>query len=180
MAAEEEEEISDGELTDLLAEVDETAFTSSRLRPSTVSRPSSSTERRRSQRIQSRASGGPDPRPQTSWVSSAWQRESVSSVVYPPDRFQKVEMFSAVVCCKSEFQVGSFCLYKTCKDKYSMSLNSTVMAQQYYQNINTPSLSLSYIITTFEVSSHFFENLWWNLYLIRQNKKQIQQGVNKN
>ncbi|XP_070767235.1 PHD and RING finger domain-containing protein 1-like [Enoplosus armatus] len=63
----EEEEISDGELTDLLAEVEETAPTSSRLRPSTINRPSSSTERRHSQRIQSRASGDPDPRPQTSW-----------------------------------------------------------------------------------------------------------------
>ena len=65
-----EEEISDGELTDLLAEVDETASTSSRLRPSTMSRPSRSTERRHSQRIQSRASGDPDPRPPTSWVRS--------------------------------------------------------------------------------------------------------------
>ncbi|XP_073325768.1 PHD and RING finger domain-containing protein 1-like [Pagrus major] len=62
-----EEEISDGELTDLLAEVDESASTSSRLRPSTISRPGSSTVRRHSQRIQSRASGDPDPRPQTSW-----------------------------------------------------------------------------------------------------------------
>ncbi|XP_036960694.1 PHD and RING finger domain-containing protein 1-like isoform X3 [Acanthopagrus latus] len=62
-----EEEISDGELTDLLAEVDETASTSSRLRPSTMSRPGRSTERRHSQRIQSRASGDPDPRPPTSW-----------------------------------------------------------------------------------------------------------------
>ncbi|KAM8755401.1 PHD and RING finger domain-containing protein 1-like isoform 1-T1 [Acanthopagrus schlegelii] len=62
-----EEEISDGELTDLLAEVDETASTSSRLRPSTMSRPGRSSERRHSQRIQSRASGDPDPRPPTSW-----------------------------------------------------------------------------------------------------------------
>ncbi|XP_049920804.1 PHD and RING finger domain-containing protein 1-like [Epinephelus moara] len=61
-----EEEISDGELTDLLAEVeDETPTTSSRLRPSTMNRPR--TERRHSQRIQSRASDMPDPRPQTSW-----------------------------------------------------------------------------------------------------------------
>ncbi|KAI3357754.1 hypothetical protein L3Q82_016160 [Scortum barcoo] len=62
-----EEEISDGELTDLLAEVDETAPTSSRLRPSTVNRPGSSTERRHSRRIQNRAGSDPDPRPQTSW-----------------------------------------------------------------------------------------------------------------
>ncbi|XP_037627869.1 PHD and RING finger domain-containing protein 1-like isoform X1 [Sebastes umbrosus] len=62
-----EGEISDGELTDLLAEVDETASTSSRLRPSTVNRPSSSTERRHSQRIQSGASASPHPLPQTSW-----------------------------------------------------------------------------------------------------------------
>ncbi|GAA6216668.1 PHD and RING finger domain-containing protein 1-like [Lates japonicus] len=60
------EEISDGELTDLLAEVDETAPTSSRLRPSTINRPSSSTERRHSARIQSRTSSNPNPRPQTS------------------------------------------------------------------------------------------------------------------
>lgn len=62
-----EEEISDGELTDLLAEVEETTSISSRLRPSTVNRPSSSTERRRSTRIQSRAGRSPIPRPQTSW-----------------------------------------------------------------------------------------------------------------
>ncbi|KAM9350579.1 PHD and RING finger domain-containing protein 1-like [Symphorus nematophorus] len=64
-----EEEISDGELMDLLAEVDEAPSTSSRLRPSTLSRPSSSTERRHSQRIRSRAGRDPDPdpRPQTSW-----------------------------------------------------------------------------------------------------------------
>ncbi|XP_047448802.1 PHD and RING finger domain-containing protein 1-like [Mugil cephalus] len=62
-----EEEISDGELTDLLAEVDETASTSSRLRPSTISRPSSSGERRHSARIQTRASRSPAHRPQTSW-----------------------------------------------------------------------------------------------------------------
>ncbi|XP_040008224.1 PHD and RING finger domain-containing protein 1-like isoform X2 [Xiphias gladius] len=62
-----EEEISDGELTDLLAEVDETASTSSRLRPSTINHPSSSTERRHSARVQSRTSSNPDPRPPTSW-----------------------------------------------------------------------------------------------------------------
>lgn len=61
-----EEEISEGELTDLLAEVDETPSTSRRLRPSTANRPSA--ERRRSQRIQSRTSSAdPDPRPRTSW-----------------------------------------------------------------------------------------------------------------
>ncbi|KAJ4934758.1 hypothetical protein JOQ06_007540, partial [Pogonophryne albipinna] len=58
-----EGEISDGELTDLLAEADES--TSSRLRPSTINRPSSSTERRHSDRIQSRAD--PLPLQQTSW-----------------------------------------------------------------------------------------------------------------
>ncbi|XP_056279290.1 PHD and RING finger domain-containing protein 1-like [Pseudoliparis swirei] len=62
-----EGEISDGELTDLLVAVDETASTSSRLRPSTLNRPRSSADRRHSQRIQSRASGNPHPLPQTSW-----------------------------------------------------------------------------------------------------------------
>ncbi|XP_029291538.1 PHD and RING finger domain-containing protein 1-like isoform X2 [Cottoperca gobio] len=62
-----EGDISDGELTDLLVEVDETASTSSRLRPSTLNRPSSSTERRHSQRIQSSSSANPPPVPQTSW-----------------------------------------------------------------------------------------------------------------
>ncbi|XP_042348211.1 PHD and RING finger domain-containing protein 1-like [Plectropomus leopardus] len=63
-----EEEISDGELTDLLAEVvDETPSTSSRLRPSTINRPGGATERRHSRRIQSRASSAARPRPQTSW-----------------------------------------------------------------------------------------------------------------
>ncbi|XP_034732715.1 PHD and RING finger domain-containing protein 1-like [Etheostoma cragini] len=62
-----EGEISDGELKDLLAEANETASTSGRLRPSTINRPSSSRERRHSQRIQSRASSNPHPRPQTSW-----------------------------------------------------------------------------------------------------------------
>ncbi|XP_044066740.1 PHD and RING finger domain-containing protein 1-like isoform X2 [Siniperca chuatsi] len=72
-----EEEISDGELMDLLAEIGETASTSSRLRPSTTNHRSSTIERRHSQRIQSRASGDPNPRPQTSWVSSTLHRESV-------------------------------------------------------------------------------------------------------
>ncbi len=72
-----EEEISDGELTDLLAEADETASISTRLRPSSLSRPSSSTERRHSQRIQSRARRDPEPRPQTSWVSSTLHRERI-------------------------------------------------------------------------------------------------------
>lgn len=62
-----EEEISDEELMDLLAEVDETASTSSRLRPSTINNPSSSTERRHSQRIQSKARGESNSRPQTYW-----------------------------------------------------------------------------------------------------------------
>ncbi|KAK1898981.1 Wiskott-Aldrich syndrome protein [Dissostichus eleginoides] len=60
-----EGEISDGELTDLLAEADESESTSSRLRPSTINLPSSSTERRHSDRIQSRAD--PLPLQQTSW-----------------------------------------------------------------------------------------------------------------
>ncbi|XP_075898032.1 PHD and RING finger domain-containing protein 1-like isoform X2 [Nelusetta ayraudi] len=50
-----EGEISDGELTDLVAEGgDDAALVSSRLRPSTLSRPHGFTERRHSQRIQSR------------------------------------------------------------------------------------------------------------------------------
>ncbi|KAM7405213.1 hypothetical protein PAMP_012492 [Pampus punctatissimus] len=59
------EEISDGELTDLLAEVDEMPSTSSRLRPSTINQPSSSAGQRHSQRLQSRASSSPNPHPQT-------------------------------------------------------------------------------------------------------------------
>lgn len=62
-----EEEISDGELTDLLAEVEEIPSTSSRLRPSSTNRPSSSTERRRSARIQNRGDSRPSYGPQTSW-----------------------------------------------------------------------------------------------------------------
>lgn len=49
-----EGEISDGELTDLLAEGDDAAFVSSRLRPSTLNRQHSVAERRHSRRIQSR------------------------------------------------------------------------------------------------------------------------------
>ncbi|XP_029362729.1 PHD and RING finger domain-containing protein 1-like [Echeneis naucrates] len=60
-----EEEISDGELTDLLAEIDDTPSTSSRLRPSTINQPRWSTERRRSVRVQSRTSSNPNPCPQT-------------------------------------------------------------------------------------------------------------------
>ncbi|XP_010776537.1 PHD and RING finger domain-containing protein 1-like [Notothenia coriiceps] len=60
-----EGEISDGELSDLLAEADESESTSSRLRPSAINLPSSSTERRHSDRIQSRAD--PLPLQQTSW-----------------------------------------------------------------------------------------------------------------
>ncbi|XP_020507012.2 PHD and RING finger domain-containing protein 1-like isoform X1 [Labrus bergylta] len=60
------EEISDGELTDLLAEADQTPSTSSRLRPSTMNRPGGSIERRRSERVHSRARVDPPyPRPQT-------------------------------------------------------------------------------------------------------------------
>ncbi|XP_035500967.2 PHD and RING finger domain-containing protein 1-like isoform X1 [Scophthalmus maximus] len=62
---EEEEEISDGELTDLLAEVSEPA-TTGRLRLSTVNRPGGSTEPRHSARIQSRTSRDLDPRTPTS------------------------------------------------------------------------------------------------------------------
>ncbi|XP_022050872.2 PHD and RING finger domain-containing protein 1-like [Acanthochromis polyacanthus] len=58
-----EEEISDGELADLLADVDEASLSSSRLRP--VIGPSSSAERRRSARIQSRASRNPSGRSQS-------------------------------------------------------------------------------------------------------------------
>ncbi|XP_015246527.1 PREDICTED: PHD and RING finger domain-containing protein 1-like [Cyprinodon variegatus] len=64
----EEADISDGEITDLLSDMDQTPSTSSRLRASTVNRPSRVTERRRSARIQSRGgSSSPYPRPQTSW-----------------------------------------------------------------------------------------------------------------
>lgn len=64
----EEEDISDGEVTDLLADMDQTPSTSSRLRASTVNRPSNLTERRRSARIQSRGeSSSPYSRRQTSW-----------------------------------------------------------------------------------------------------------------
>lgn len=63
----EEMEISDGELTDLLTEADETPSTSSRLRPSTINRPQSATERRRSQRVHSRARVHPNPPPTTCW-----------------------------------------------------------------------------------------------------------------
>lgn len=63
-----EEEVSEGELNDLLAEVDETASTSSRLRLSTVSRPSRLTERRHSSRIQSAARSSLSPsQPPTHW-----------------------------------------------------------------------------------------------------------------
>ena len=112
------EEISDGELMDLLAEVDETASTSSRLRPSTTNRPSSSTERRHSQRIQSRASGDPGPapapRPQTSWVSSALHTKSI--ICCSPTR-QQVKLqcslcYNLLLMCA--FQVRrSFWLHKT-------------------------------------------------------------------
>ncbi|KAG7520070.1 PHD and RING finger domain-containing protein 1-like [Solea senegalensis] len=60
------EEISDGELTDLLAEVDDTATPSSRLRPSTLNHTSGFTVRRRSTRLRNRARDEPSPRPQTS------------------------------------------------------------------------------------------------------------------
>ncbi|KAK2851840.1 hypothetical protein Q5P01_008116 [Channa striata] len=60
-----EEEISDGELMDLLAEVDGNASTRSRLRPSTLNLQSNSAERKRSTRVQSRMSS--NPHRQTSW-----------------------------------------------------------------------------------------------------------------
>lgn len=72
-----EAEVSDGELTELLAEGDDAALVSSRLRPSTLTRPQGLTERRRSLRIRSRtgsrtrSSNGAIPRfgAQTSVVS---------------------------------------------------------------------------------------------------------------
>lgn len=69
-----EGEISDGELTDLMAEGgDDAALFSSRLRPSTLSRPHGFTERRHSRRIQSRTSTShraiPSSQTQTSRVS---------------------------------------------------------------------------------------------------------------
>lgn len=64
-----EGEISDGELTDLLAEGDDAALVSSRLRPSTLS----FTERRHSRRIQGRTRTShraiPSSQTQTSRVS---------------------------------------------------------------------------------------------------------------
>lgn len=65
-----EGEISEGELSDLLAEADEVSSSSSRLRPSTMSTRNTFTDQRRSLRIQTRTSRDPDPGPQTSWVSS--------------------------------------------------------------------------------------------------------------
>ncbi|XP_062419906.1 PHD and RING finger domain-containing protein 1-like [Pungitius pungitius] len=61
-----EAEISDGELTDLLAEADGSASTSTRLRPSSLHRPSSSPDRRRSQRVPSSAGADPPPRARSS------------------------------------------------------------------------------------------------------------------
>ncbi|XP_019962071.2 PHD and RING finger domain-containing protein 1-like [Paralichthys olivaceus] len=82
--------LEDGELTDLLAEVDETASTSSRLRPSTINRPSGSAERRHSARLRSRTGVDPDPRPQTSWhvpkyLLRASRRADRTDQVTPPD-----------------------------------------------------------------------------------------------
>ncbi|KAM8864403.1 PHD and RING finger domain-containing protein 1-like isoform 2-T3 [Spinachia spinachia] len=58
-----EAEISDGELADLLAEVDESGSNNStRLRPASSHGRSSSAHRRHSQRIQSSAMAGPPPR----------------------------------------------------------------------------------------------------------------------
>ncbi|XP_068180396.1 PHD and RING finger domain-containing protein 1-like [Antennarius striatus] len=62
-----EEEISDGELSDLFAEADEAMPPSSRLRPSPQSQPGAFGEQRRSQRIQSRARRDPGPQHRTSW-----------------------------------------------------------------------------------------------------------------
>ncbi|XP_026222865.1 PHD and RING finger domain-containing protein 1-like isoform X2 [Anabas testudineus] len=62
-----EEEISDGELMDLLTEANATASTSSRFRPSTVNRASSSTERRRSARMWARTSSNLNLRSRASW-----------------------------------------------------------------------------------------------------------------
>ncbi|XP_014912861.1 PHD and RING finger domain-containing protein 1-like isoform X2 [Poecilia latipinna] len=64
----EEEDISDGEVTDLLADMDQAPSTSSRLRASTVNRPSNVAERRWSVRLQSRGeSTSLHRRPETSW-----------------------------------------------------------------------------------------------------------------
>lgn len=84
-----EGEISDGELTDLLAEVDESASTSTRLRPSSSHRPSSSADRRHSQRLQSTAGADPPPRPRSSWVSSTSHRESNFSLYTSMRLFSK-------------------------------------------------------------------------------------------
>lgn len=63
-----EEDISEGELMDILAETESTS-TSSRLRPSTVNNVSSSTGRRHSARTQNRISNNLNHYAQTSWVS---------------------------------------------------------------------------------------------------------------
>ncbi|XP_071333394.1 PHD and RING finger domain-containing protein 1-like isoform X2 [Trachinotus anak] len=92
-----EEEISDGELTDLLAEVDETPSTSSRLRPSTINRPSRSTERWRSERVQSRTSSNPDPRPQTSWHVPKYLLKASRPPVTPAEALPDSETSAASV-----------------------------------------------------------------------------------
>lgn len=68
-----EEEITDGELNDLLAEGDDAAPVSSRLRPSTLNRPHGFTARRHSRRIRSRTGTSygviPSSQPHTSTVN---------------------------------------------------------------------------------------------------------------
>lgn len=61
-----EERISDGELEDILSEVDET--TSSRFRPSTLNQPGSSSGPRRSQRMQTRSNRNPSTPPSVTCV----------------------------------------------------------------------------------------------------------------
>ncbi|XP_029995856.1 PHD and RING finger domain-containing protein 1-like [Sphaeramia orbicularis] len=80
-----EDEISDGELTDLLAEVDETASTSSRLRPSTINQPRGSVRQRHSERIQSRATENPTPHPQISWHVPKYLLRAPSHVIITDD-----------------------------------------------------------------------------------------------
>ncbi|KAM9343664.1 PHD and RING finger domain-containing protein 1-like isoform 2-T2 [Pholidichthys leucotaenia] len=87
-----EEEISDGELTDLLSEMDEPAHTSSRLRPSTTNHPSSSTEPRRSPRIRSIADRSPHRLSQTSWHVPKYLLQAAKPPVTPGEVAQESDM----------------------------------------------------------------------------------------
>lgn len=94
----EEEDISDGEVTDLLADMDQSPSTSSRLRASTVNRPSNVTERRWSVRLQSRGeSTSLYRRPETSWVS-------LTLKCRVSDSFFKKES-----CVASFYIIGNYC-----------------------------------------------------------------------